>query len=328
VTRLVGGTVAAVAAVGVFLGFAGIGSAAFPGKNGRITMQVVDLAHGGFATNIGVVSPTGKGFHLLTAHRSGNAQSSFASWSPDGKRIAFDVERATGGSEIWVMNADGSGKQLVAGGRHRTVYDLSPFWVNEHLIVFSRFDGNGPTSIWEARADGVGTAHALIPAPPGANLDFPAASPNGKWILMTESANATSELALARSDGTGLHVIPRTRRLNPTGGDFSPNGRWIVTANNATNGKVSSLVVLRPDGRRAHRITFAGKHHYNDLYPVWSPDGTKVAFTRSPCPDLSGGGCPFAHIAIWVVNARGGGAHAIIGPSNTKEYLAPDWGRR
>ena len=326
-TRLVGGTVAMVAAVGVFLAFVGTGSAAFPGKNGRITMQVVGFAHRSFTVDIGIVAPAGNGFRLLTRHRPEKAQSSFASWSPDGKRLAFDVRRSRGGSEIWVMNADGSGKRLVAGGRHRTVYDLSPFWVNENLIVFSRFDGNGPTSIWEVRADGVGTARALISAPPDTSLDSPAVSPNGKWILVTETTATGSRLGLAGSDGAGLHVIPRTARLDATGGDFSPNGRWIVTANNATNGKVSSLVVLHPNGRGAHRITFAGKHRYNDLYPVWSPDGTKVAFSRSPCPHPAGG-CPFAHIAIWVVNARGGGAHAITSSSDTREYLAPDWGRR
>jgi Tol biopolymer transport system component len=327
VTRLIGGTAAMVAAMGVFLVLAGTGSAAFPGKNGRITMGVVGFANQRAAVNIGIVGPTGKGFHLLTAHRPGKAQSSFAAWSPDGKRLAFDVAPTSGGSEIWVMNADGSGKRLVAGGRHPNVYDQSPFWVNEHEIVFSRFGGTGSTSIWEVRADGAGTAHALIPAPPNASLDLPAASPNGRWILMTETTGAGSELALARSDGSRLHVIPRTARLDATGGDFSPDGRWIVTANNADNGKVSSLIVLHPNGRAAHRITFPGKHAYNDLFPVWSPDGRKVAFSRSPCPQPARG-CPFAHIAVWVVNARGGGAHVIVGPSDTKEYIAPDWGRR
>jgi Tol biopolymer transport system component len=327
VTRLLGGTVATVVAVGVLLAFTGTGSAAFPGRNGRITMQVVNVSHRTASINIGIVGANGEAFHLLTTHKPGKAQSFFASWSPNGKKLAFDLARPQGGSEIWVMNPDGSGKQLVAGGRHRAVYDLNPNWVNENLIVFSRFAGSGSTSIWEVRADGVGTAHALISAPPGTSLGSPAASPDGKRILVTETTRRSSQLAIARSDGTGLHVIRATVRLNATGGDFSPNGRWIVTANNGVNGKVSSLVVLHPNGRRAHRITFPGRHHYNDLFPVWSPDGSKVAFTRSPCPRPVAG-CPFARIAVWVVDARGGGAHAIIAPSSTKEYLAPSWGRR
>ena len=325
-SRVVGGAVvAAVVAVVGLLGMAGTGSAAFPGPNGRITVQVAGVAPNS-SVNIGIINPNGSGFRLLTNHKPGGAQSFFAAWSPNGKKLAFDVAPARGGSAIWVMNPDGSGKRLVAGGRHRTAYDVSPFWASNRLIVFARFRGAGQTSIWAVRADGVGPAYSLIPAPPKKNLELPAVSPDGKSILVTETSATGSALAIAHGDGSGLHVIPGTAKLDAIAGDFSPDGRWIVTSNNASNGKVSSLIVLHPDGTRAHRITYPGRHFYNDLLPVWSPDGTQVAFTRTPCPHPKNG-CPFGHLAVWVVNAEGGGAHRIIGPSTTKEYLAPDWGR-
>jgi Tol biopolymer transport system component len=212
------------------------------------------------------------------------------------------------------------------------VHDSAPFWLGTRRIVFVRFSNRGgPDSIWVVRADGAGIAHRLI-APPNqrTSLDSPAVSPDGRWILVTESGKGTA-LGLARSNGTGLHVIPGTGqgKLNATGGDFSPDGRWIITSNNATNGKVSSLVVLHPDGSGAHQITHPGAKLYNDLFPVWSPDGTKVAFARSPCPTPKQG-CLFSHVAVWVANADGSGARAIIGPSasDAAEYLVPDWGRR
>jgi len=53
------------------------------------------------------VSSTGGGRQRLTDN---SAQDGLATWSPDGKHIAFLTNR-TGSWEIWVMNADGSNQQ-------------------------------------------------------------------------------------------------------------------------------------------------------------------------------------------------------------------------
>lgn len=50
---------------------------------------------------VSIVSPTGTGVRRL-------GQGVHPSWSPDGSRIAYMHDRDDGGSDIWIMNRDGS----------------------------------------------------------------------------------------------------------------------------------------------------------------------------------------------------------------------------
>ncbi|MDB4905281.1 MAG: hypothetical protein JWO05_65 [Gemmatimonadetes bacterium] len=74
-----------------------------------------------------------------------------AAWSPDGSKLLF--ARTVGGepSNIWVMNADGSGLRMLIPG---TEDDMDPTWSPDgHWIAFARFVG-GRRDIFVAKADG------------------------------------------------------------------------------------------------------------------------------------------------------------------------------
>jgi TolB protein len=77
-------------------------------------------------------------------------------WSPDGSRLAFTtiiepdrISGRTGRRDVWVVNADGSGKQRLTEGRGT---NLSPFWAaGQHLYFIS--DRSGHENIWSMKID-------------------------------------------------------------------------------------------------------------------------------------------------------------------------------
>ncbi len=76
-----------------------------------------------------------------------------AEWSPDGSRILYSAE-ARGDRELFVMNADGSGKRRVI---HWRGGDSPNGWLPDGRIVFAHYRGSEPLPHWYLiRPDGRG----------------------------------------------------------------------------------------------------------------------------------------------------------------------------
>ena len=97
--------------------------------------------------DIWIVSVASGGARPLIIHPASDQE---PEWSPDGKRILFDSDRA-GDADIYVMAPDGSGLQQITSSVAKE--DHGAWSPDGHLIAY-QYDAGDNTDVWVMRADG------------------------------------------------------------------------------------------------------------------------------------------------------------------------------
>jgi TolB protein len=124
-------------------------------------------------------------------------------------------------------------------------------------------------------------------------------------------------------DGKGLsQITPKGMLLDLFAGSWSPNGNGILFVARADSNHRRAIWEVNADGSGLHQLPIAGCGgpiaHPNSIdcsYPGWSPDGTKIVFTRT-----SDGG---KRSDIAIANADGSG---LIQITQTGDAGEADWG--
>lgn len=180
-------------------------------------------------------------------------------------------------------------------------------------ITFGRFDPDlGDFSIWAANPDG--TAQRRLTEVPSFFSDW---SPDGRRI------------AYDFADETGVHIATmgpngrRVRQLTSTPGiqevpRWSPDGRRIVFDAYRPRPGVpfsTSIWIMRADGSQPRQLTFDGF----DVEPVFSPDGTQIAFARITGETAAGDTLE----AVYVMDVDGTDLYEVVAPTPGLEH--PDW---
>jgi TolB protein len=97
-------------------------------------------------------------------------------------------------------------------------------------------------------------------------------SATGRWIVFSAHPDGTGSAQLFRIQTTGEGIQQITKgKLPATAPDFSPNGNRIVFVRLG-----SGIFTVKLDGSGLYRLTSGAR----DSYPVWSPDGKRIAFVR------------------------------------------------
>jgi Tol biopolymer transport system component len=226
-----------------------------------------------------------------------------ASATPPGKngQVAFAryAKGQPGGDpsygSIFTIGTDGRGERRVtrppAGAS-----DTQPDWsADGSRIVFVREFDDKPFEVWSVRPNGSDLRRIDPGCPPGVVTDR----------ICEEDAPAWSP------DGTRLAFG------NPYGGLEEIGGEtWI---------DFFPLAVMDADGSNLRHLTHPQRHQFEDSEPVWSPDGTRMAFRR-----LNGTATPRGKQAIFVLDLASG-AERRVTPWNLNAGDHPDWspdGRR
>jgi TolB protein len=192
---------------------------------------------------------------------------------------------------------------------HRFVGELIHRYTGEYGITHSRIafvsDITGKKEIHVMDHDGYGPRR--VTADRSISL-MPALSPDGTKVLYVSEKSGTwrlYEVELASGRRTAARAIGGTV-VSPS---WQPNGDGYVVAANVDGNQ--EIFHVRGDGR-AKRLT---RNPADDVSPVYSPDGKRIAFTSSR------GGSP----QIYAMSARGGRAKRISfgGPYNSEPSWSP-----
>jgi dipeptidyl aminopeptidase/acylaminoacyl peptidase len=191
-----------------------------------------------------------------------------------GSKIVFTGDRASQDEpdEIYVMNADGTGVQLVTVAALRAP-------LGDCLALYPRLSPNGKQIAFNC-GPGVWLTDGMTTTSLAINGNFPAWSPDGKEIAFA-SATQPFQIFIINSDGTDLRG-PLTNGNTP---DWSPNGKWLLFARSQTVYAIDiDDLINHPDNliQLTNKDALGNfERHGFDQRPMWSPDGRKIVFERA-----------------------------------------------
>jgi TolB protein len=179
----------------------------------------------------------------------------------------------------------------------------------EPRIVFSRNDiaNHDIYSMTPA-----GTKLAALTASPGVQDLFPAVSPDGKRIALTRYGAWSDEIWVMNADGTGLAVVPGSGRAGRA--SWSPDGKRLVYECREPQNIDNGHICIRDVTGGGFQLLSAAPGA-QDSGPSWSPDGTRIAWSR-----WQGGASN-----LLVLTLKGLSLDVLTPPAPGRDDFYPDW---
>lgn len=244
------------------------------------------------------------------------------SFSPDGKRVAFQSTPLTdvaataapglAPSTIWIVGANGGAAlSATTAGNPRGGHG-APTWSPDgsRLYFVTSEPRLSQAEIWSVQPDGAD----LVRLHTGTRLYEPRVSPDGK-VLWFGAQNEKGSYALYRlplGDGgrtvTGpAEAATAIRAEVPRSPSFSADGRKVAWSELTTTAAIWSQPIHAATGDASGEPTPLTAGDGRATWPVFSPDGSTIAFGWIP---------PGGSNDVWLMDADGGRQRPVVeGPA-------------
>ncbi|MGB6402210.1 MAG: protein kinase, partial [Candidatus Sulfotelmatobacter sp.] len=194
------------------------------------------------------------------------------SFSPDGTRIRFTIQRSENGSDsLWEIRADGRDLHPVLPEWHNPPSECCGAWTPDGRYYFFLYRTPSGANVWAVR-EPTGLFHRHSPAPfqlTTGPLSFESLVPSadGKKLFVSAQQGRGE---LVRYDPKSKQFVPFLAGISAGELDFSRDGKWVTYVSYPEH----TLWRSRVDGSDRLQLTYppvlAG-------LPRWSPDATQIS---------------------------------------------------
>lgn len=210
--------------------------------------------------DIYLIDATGDNLTQLT---SSSAHDLYASWSPDGKRVAYQTN--DGDQEIAIIDIASKRVTLVT---ENTCNDWAPTWSPDGAWIAYYSDCDGNRNIYKIHPDGA--KRTQLTRTSGSNSWFPSWSPDGRKITFTSNRSGRYRIYVMNADGSNIKELAEGCISY-----FSPDGTRILYGVYCDD--TDDLFLMDADGSNSMALTDG----YECKNATWSPDGTQIVFQLS-----------------------------------------------
>ena len=235
------------------------------------------------------------------------------SWSPDGRRLAFDAEWA-GPRRVWISDSAGRNPRQLSSDSSDAVVHAGPRWSPDgRRIVFRRIEKTISDIVSADAASG-----AALPLTDDAAFDLdPSWSADGRRVYFSSSRGGGLNLWRIAVAADGRAAGAPEQLTTGAGDDVepapSPDGHRLAFAVRGINSDVWQLPVAPTTGAATGTPTPVVVTSRVESRGSWSPDGNTIAFNSDREGEMN----------LWLHDMRAGGDRRITsGPGGDYQ---PSW---